>query len=152
MRDGIKHKLISYGVLLFTMGIVTQLLVYFMINPRMAQSAHTVALMSGMFLVLLGLIWDQMDLPARFSKVAYFLFLYSTFSAWGSMFIAAIFGTSRNTPFASKGISGAAEWQETITDLAYLSFFVTIVLTCLVTMWGLRRGAARHARDDGARR
>jgi len=57
------------------------------------------------------------------------------------MFVAAIFGTSRNTPFASKGISGAAAWQETITDLAYLSFFITIVLTCLASLWGLRRGA-----------
>jgi hydroxylaminobenzene mutase len=114
----------------------------------MAQSAHTVALMSGMFLVLLGLIWDRMAFPPRFTKLAYWLFLYSTYSAWGSMFIAAFFGTSRNTPFASKRISGAARWQETITDLAYLSFFITIVLTCLVTLWGLRRGAALGDRRD----
>lgn len=143
MVQGVRQKLIWYGAVLFTLGIVTQLLVHFMLNPRMAQSAHTVALMCGMFLILLGLLWDEMDLPPRFTRAAYWLFLYSTYSAWGSMFIAAIFGTSRNTPFASQGMTGAAQWQESITDLAYLSFFVTIVATCLVVLWGLRRRLAQ---------
>lgn len=144
-NDGTREKLIWYGALLFTFGILTQLVIYFAINPRMALSAHIVALMSGTFLILLGFLWNEMDLPGPMPKVAYWLFLYSTYSSWGSMFTASLFGTSRNTPFASQGITGAATWQENVADFGYGSFFVTIVLTCLVTLWGLRRGALRRA-------
>lgn len=144
--DGIKHRLLRHGVVLFTLGILTQFVIYFVINPRMAQSAHTVALMSGMFLILLGFLWDEMDLPRPMHAAAYWLFLYSTYSSWASMFIASIFGTSRNTPFASQGVTGAATSKENIADLAYLSFFVTIVLTCLVAVWGVHRGVLKRRR------
>ncbi len=143
---GDAQRLIWYGVVLFLLGLITEIVMYFVINPRMALSAHLVALISGMFLILLGLIRDRMDFPGRTSAaVAFWLFVYSTYSAWGSMFFASIFGTSRHTPFASKGITGAAPWMENIADMAYMSFFVTIVLTCLVALWGLRRGMARSA-------
>lgn len=138
-------RLIWYGVVLFLLGLITEIVMYFVINPRMALSAHLVALISGMFLILLGLIREQMDFPGAMSAVAFWLFVYSTYSAWGSMLFAAIFGTSRHTPFASKGITGAAVWMENVADLAYMSFFVTIVLTCVVALWGLRRGMARSA-------
>ena len=47
------------------MGIVTELLMRFMLNPRMAYSAHLVALMSGIFLMQLGVLWEDMDIPER---------------------------------------------------------------------------------------
>lgn len=138
-----KQRLILYGVVLFLFGLITQMLMYWVVNPRMALSAHLVALISGTFLIVLGLIRDQMDLPGPLARVAFWVFVYSTYSAWGSMFVASIFGTSRSTPFASAGITGAALWQETIVDLIYMSFFVTIVLTCLIALYGLRRGMLR---------
>jgi hydroxylaminobenzene mutase len=139
-----RQRLIWYGVVLFLLGLITEIVMYFVINPRMALSAHLVALISGMFLILLGLIRNDMDCPGAWSRVAFWLFVYSTYSAWGSMFFASIFGTSRHTPFASKGVVGAAVWQENIADLSYMSFFITIVLTCVVALWGLRRGMLRN--------
>lgn len=138
-----KQRLIWYGVVLFLLGLITQMLMYWVVNPRMALSAHLVALISGTFLIVLGLIHEQMDLPPRVAGIAFWVFVYSTYSAWGSMFVASIFGTSRSTPFASKGITGAAVWQEKLVDFIYLSFFITIVLTCLIALWGLRRGMLR---------
>lgn len=138
-----KQRLIWYGVVLFLLGLVTQMLMYWVVNPRMALSAHLVALISGTFLVVLGLIRDQMDFPGAMARVAFWLFVYSTYSAWGSMFVASILGTSRSTPFASKGISGAEPWMETLVDGIYVSFFITIVATCLVALYGLRRGMMR---------
>jgi hydroxylaminobenzene mutase len=138
-----KRRLVWYGMLLFSLGIVTELLMRFMLNPRMAYSAHLVALMSGIFLMQLGVLWEDMDIPERWRGVAFWVWVFATYSAWGSMFVSAIFGTSRSTPLASVDLRRAAMlWQENVVDVIYIAFFVTIVISCALALWGLARGRA----------
>jgi (hydroxyamino)benzene mutase len=47
------------SILLFSLGLVTGLLAPKLANPRMGLSSHLEGLMNGMFLVLLGLIWQR---------------------------------------------------------------------------------------------
>lgn len=135
-----KRRLIWYGMVLFLLGLVTELLMRFLLNPRMAYSAHLVALMSGILLIQLGVIWEEMSLPPRLHSFAFWLWVFATYSGWATMFIAAIFGTSRSTPLASADIKRAAAlWQENLVDAYYVAFFIAIVLSCLLALWGLWR-------------
>jgi hydroxylaminobenzene mutase len=140
---GMKQRLIWYGMVLFSLGIVTELLMRFLLNPRMAYSAHLVALMSGIFLTQLGVVWDEMDIPPAWAPVAFWVWVFATYTAWGSMFVAAIFGTSRSTPLASMDMRRAAMlWQENLVDGIYVAFFIAIVLSCALVLWGLARKRA----------
>lgn len=139
MDGRIRSRLILHGMMLFVLGLITKLIMYLLINPRMAIASHLVALMAGLFLLLVGVLWDSMDLPRRVQGPASVLFLFSTYTAWGSMFVSALFGCSRSTPFASSGVFGAAQWQEDVTDTIYIAFFVSIVLSGFMMLWGLWR-------------
>ena len=79
-------------MVLFVLGLVTKLIMYFMVNPRMAIASHLVALMAGIFLILAGVLWSSMDLPRRVQGPASWLILFSCYTAWGSMFISSLFG------------------------------------------------------------
>jgi hydroxylaminobenzene mutase len=139
MDGRIRSRLIVHGMTLFVLGLTTKLIMYLLVNPRMAIASHLVALMAGLFLLLVGVLWDSMDLPRRVQGPASVLFLFSTYTAWGSMFVSALFGCSRSTPFASSGVFGAAQWQENVTDTIYVAFFISIVLSGFVMLWGLWR-------------
>lgn len=145
-----KRRLVCYGMVLFSLGIFTELLMRFLINPRMAYSAHLVALMSGILLMQLGIIWDQMKIPARWTPLVFWLWVFATYTGWASMFVAAVFGTKRKTPLASEGMERLAMiWQENLVDGIYVAFFIAISLTCLTAMWGLWRKGA-ELREGGS--
>ena len=52
----------TLGLVLFLVGLLTGFAVPTLKNPRMALSSHLEAVLNGMFLVLLGLLWPHIDL------------------------------------------------------------------------------------------
>jgi hypothetical protein len=55
--------LFELGLVLFLLGLLTGFAVPALKNPRMALSSHLEAILNGIFLVLLGLLWPHVDLP-----------------------------------------------------------------------------------------
>lgn len=55
--------LFRLGLVLFLLGLLTGFVVPALKNPRMALSSHLEAVLNGMFLVLLGLLWPHIHLP-----------------------------------------------------------------------------------------
>ena len=60
-----RRHLLSAGILLFLLALLTGMILPLLANPRMGLSAHLVGLLGGLFLVALGLIWRELDLPRR---------------------------------------------------------------------------------------
>jgi hydroxylaminobenzene mutase len=58
-----QRVLFTLGLVLFLVGLLTGFAVPALKNPRMALSSHLEAVLNGMFLVLLGLLWPHIDLP-----------------------------------------------------------------------------------------
>lgn len=54
--------LFELGLALFLLGLLTGLAIPAMKNPRMGLSSHLEAVLNGMFLVLLGLLWPHVEL------------------------------------------------------------------------------------------
>ncbi len=94
--------------------------------------------MSGMFLILVGLLWDQIKLSFRAEKAAFWLFLYASYAGWLGQLLAAWFGTSRATPIGGAGYRGAA-WQENLVYFVTGPFSIAISVACILPLWGLRK-------------
>lgn len=67
----VKHqsdRLIFPGVLLFFLGLIVGWIVPVLANPGMELSSHIEGVLNGMFLILLGLIWNKIVLSERWLK------------------------------------------------------------------------------------
>ena len=57
--------LFKLGLVLFLLGLLTGFAIPALKNPRMALSSHLEAVLNGMFLVLLGLLWRTSACPTH---------------------------------------------------------------------------------------
>jgi hydroxylaminobenzene mutase len=131
--------------LLFLLGLLSGFAVKALRNPRMGLSAHLEGVMNGIFLVVLGLVWDRLALSERTRAFLFWLALYGTYVNWGATLLAALFGTSRSTPIAGAGYTGQP-WQENLVDFGLISLSVAIVAACVLALWGLRKRLSTNSR------
>jgi len=61
----------------------------------MALSSHLEAVLNGMFLVLLGLLWPHIELPNAWGVTAAVLIVYSAYANWAAALLAAAWGAGR---------------------------------------------------------
>lgn len=132
------RRLLWHGLLLFLLGLLTGLVVAMLPNPRMGLAAHLEGVMNGLFVAVLGLLWDRLALSNRGATALFWLALYGTYVNWATTLVAAVFGTNRNTPIAGAGFGGLP-WQETLVDVAQISLALAIVAATVLALWGLRR-------------
>lgn len=134
-------RLLWHGVFLFLLGLLTGVVSGSLTNPRMGLSSHLEGVMNGLFLLALGLIFERLRLPAGWRTALFWLALYGTYVNWAATFLAAVFGTSGQTPIAGTGHRGAA-WQEYVVDFGLYSLSVAMLAVCVITLLGLRRGGS----------
>jgi len=140
-----KRQLIRNGVFLFLLGLLSGAVVPALTNPRMGLSAHLGGVMSGAFLIVVGLAWGEIKLSAPRKKILIWLFLYASYAGWLAQLLAAAFGTSRSMPMAGAGFRGTP-WQENVVDFMAISFSLTITMASLLALWGLRDA---HIKEQG---
>ncbi len=128
-----KRCLFWHGLLIFLFGLLAGAVVPLLTNPRMGVAAHLGGVLSGMFLIVIGLLWEEIRLSALAEKAALWLFLYASHTGWLAQFLAALFGTSRSTPIAGAGYQGAA-WQETVVGFLAVSFSLAILLASILAL------------------
>jgi hypothetical protein len=86
-----------------------------------ALSAHVGTIINGMFIALIGVVWDQLTLSSRWSATLFWSTVYSGFANWAGLFLAAVFGTRHNAATrrgirwcalaGSGGCAPADEWR-----------------------------------------
>ena len=136
-RD-VKRRLLWHGILIVMLGLVSGALVPIFVNPRMGVAAHVGGVMSGLFLLLVGLIWEEIRLPTRVERLTFWLFLYASYAGWLAQFLAALFGTSWATPIAGAGFRGT-DWQEYLVYIIAVSLSAAVLIACGFALWGLRK-------------
>ena len=128
-------KLLFFGVLLFFLGLVVGIFVPMMANPRMGLSSHLEGVLNGIFLIVLGLIWNKLEISSRWLSVTYWLSLYGTFANWFSVLIAAIFNSGKMMPLAN-GKEGSPI-PEGIVSFLLVSLSLAMLAICIIIMTGL---------------
>jgi hydroxylaminobenzene mutase len=130
-------RLLFLGILLFLFGLLTGLFVPMMTNPRMGLSAHLEGIMNGMFLVILGLIWNKLVLNDKWLTSAFWLTLYGSFANFVAVSIAAITGAGKMMPIAG-GKEGTSVVEGLISFLL-VSLALAMIFVCLIVLTGLLR-------------
>jgi hydroxylaminobenzene mutase len=130
-------RLIFLGLILFLLGLIIGLFVQNMANPRMALSAHLEAVMNGMFLVMLGLIWKRLLLSMKLLILTFWLAVYGTFANLSAVMIAAVTGYGKMMPIAGgKEGTGIAE---ALISFLLISLALCMIAVCLIILVGFYR-------------
>lgn len=129
------NKLIFFGVLLFFLGLVTALFIPMMANPRMGLSTHLEGILNGIFLCILGLIWNKLNLPDRWIYLGFWLALFGTFANFFAVLISAISGAGRLMPIAG-GKEGAPIIEGIVSTLLII-LSVSMLTVCIIVLAGL---------------
>lgn len=130
-----KNLLIS-GALLFLLGLLTGVAVPYFENTRMGLSAHLAGVQNALCLLVFGAIWRYVKLSETALLRCSRLSIYSMYSVWLSLTLAAVFGTSSATPIAGAGYAGT-QLQEAIVNILLYSGSVAILVAAVQIIVGL---------------
>jgi (hydroxyamino)benzene mutase len=133
----IPRKLKMLGMLLFLLGLITGFLLTNFKNPRMGLAAHLEGVMNGVFLVVAGLIWHDLNISKALKKITCGTLIYGTYVNWLITLLAALLGTSKMTPITGNGFIGTP-LHEQIVNAGFISVGLTMVFSLLVIVYGLR--------------
>ncbi|BBX97736.1 hydrogenase [Mycobacterium lacus] len=129
--------LFTLGLVLFLLGLLTGFAVPALTNPRMALSSHLEAVLNGMFLVLLGLLWPHIDLPGAWKVAVVVLVVYAAYANWLATLLAAAWGAGRKlAPIAAGGHEASAA-KEGFVNFLLLSLAASIVVGVVIVIVGL---------------
>lgn len=138
--ENMKRRLMWYGMMLFFLGLLTGFAETNFSNLRMGLAAHLEGLMNGIFLLVLGAIWGEIQLSSQLRAASFWLMLYGTYSNWLFTMLAAVFGTGVLSPVLAPGFK-AAVWQEGLVQIGFISVGIAITAGTVIALWGLRRDA-----------
>lgn len=127
-------RLVLWGLVLFLIGLVAGLLVPHTANPRMGLAAHLEGVMNGMFLMLLGLLWNRLLLSGALLKAAFILALYGTFANLLAVLLAALTGLGGMMPMAG-GKAGAGV-AEAVISFLLVSLALSMIALCIIMIAG----------------
>jgi hydroxylaminobenzene mutase len=125
------------GMLLFLFGLFTGFITMSLKNPRMGLAAHLEGVMNGSFLVIAGIIWNELRLAGKLKKIVFWALMYGTFFNWIITLVAAFLGTSKMTPITGRGFGGTMI-QENIVTAGFISVGLAMVFSVALITYGLR--------------
>jgi (hydroxyamino)benzene mutase len=135
--------LLFLGVLLFLFGLIIGLFIPILTNQRMGLTAHLEGVMNGMFLVLLGLLWNKVNVKAIWLSTAFWLMLYSSFANFVAVTLAAITGAGKMMPIA--GGKEGAPGIEGIISFLIISLALAALAACSIVLTGLYKTIKQSA-------
>ena len=131
------RRLLRAGMVLCLLALLTGLAIPAFANPRMGLAAHVGGLMNGMFLLIVGLAWKELELGQRAQTATFLVLVVGTYGNWASSVGAAVWGTASLTPIAGAGF-GVARFQETAVTIGLASVGVAMLAGVMALLVGLR--------------
>ena len=136
-RQRTSRRLLLLGVVLILLGLLLGLAVPLLANPRMGLASHLEGVMNGLLLIAVGFLWPKLSLSELLLKTTYWLVLLGSYANVVATFFAAAWGTSRMTPIAGRGHTGAPG-HELLVSVLLVSLSVCLLAACLLLAIGLR--------------
>lgn len=129
------NRLVFIGILLFFLGLFVGLFIPFMANPRMGLSTHLEGIMNGIFISVVGLIWNRIELSGKWLSVTFWLMIYGTFANFAAVLIAAVSGAGKMMPLAKGQEKGPV--LESIISFLLVSLTLVMLLASALILFGL---------------
>ena len=132
-----QRLLFTLGLVLFLIGLLTGFAVPALKNSRMALASHLEAVLNGMFLVLLGLLWPHIDLPRGWGITAVALIVYAAYANWLATLLAAAWGAGRKLAPIAAGDHETSTVKEGLVNFLLVSLALAIVVGVVIVIVGL---------------
>ena len=129
--------LLQLGLALFLIGLLTGLVIPKLSNPRMGLASHLEGVLNGIFLVVLGLLWQRLNLSNGWLAITFWLAVYGSFANWLATFLAAFWGAGKLMPIAGMSRQGSARKEGAIRFLL-TTLSVAMIAVCVIVIVGLR--------------
>ncbi|OBH25745.1 hydrogenase [Mycobacterium sp. E342] len=129
--------LFTLGLVLFLIGLLTGFAVTALKNPRMALSSHLEAVLNGMFLVLIGLLWPHLHLSYAWGVTAVVLIVYAAYANWLATLLAAAWGAGRRLAPIAAADHEASAAKERVVSFLLLSLAVAIIVGVVIVIVGI---------------
>ena len=133
-----ERNLVKHGFVLILLSLLTGFFIPLAEAPRLALSAHTIGLISGILLLTLSAVWKFLALSDRQEKVAYWGWVYSSYANWFAILFGAVVGTGRMTPLASRGIE-ATDTAELFVAFLLISLSIAALIAVGLSILGVIR-------------
>jgi len=130
--------LIFAGVLLFLLGLIIGVLAPALANPRMGVSSHIEGVMNGIFLIVLGLIWQRLILSEKWLKITFWMAVYGTFANFLGILFAATFNAGKMLGIMANGKEGSPI-AAGIVNFCLISLTCAMLVVSLTLLFGLGR-------------
>ncbi len=128
--------LLRYGFVLILLALLTGFFIHLMAIPRLGVVAHTVGVMSGILLLVIGAVWPQFSLSAGKLAVMKWCWIYSAYANWLGCLVGAITGAGFLTPVAAAGVSGPPA-AEAVVAVLLISIGFTALAAVVLSLMGL---------------
>jgi (hydroxyamino)benzene mutase len=130
--------MIRLGFTLILLALLTGFAIPSFANPRLGLAAHTVGVVGGLALVVVGAVAGAFHLGPRATVVFLWSWVYATYANWLGCLLAALTGASRLTPIAGSGTTGTTV-TEGIVALVFFSEAAAALLGAGLAIRGLRQ-------------
>lgn len=131
--------LLRAGIALFLAAALLGLAISHFTVPRLALSGHLIALLQGIFLVVLGLLWPRLSLTPIQASLAFWLLIYQAVAAPVANLLAAAWAAGNSiVPMAAGAAHGSAA-QEAVINIGLRSAGAALIVGLLLILWSLRR-------------
>ena len=131
--------LYASGLILFLLGLLTGLAVPALTNPRMGIAGHMVGMTNGPFLIVIGLLWPQLDLSHTWQVVTIVLLTYGSFANWVAMQLGAMWGAGHKFAPGAAGDHRASATKERTVDLLLTTLAPAMVVATVLLLVGVLR-------------
>lgn len=129
--------LFKLGLILFLIGLLTGFAIPALKNARMGLSSHLEAVLNGMFLVLLGLLWPHIDLPHAWGVFGVVLIVYSAYANWLASLLAAAWGAGRKLAPIAAAEHEASAVKEGLVSVLLVTLSLAVVVGIAIVIVGL---------------
>lgn len=123
---------------LFLLALLVGLIVPRFAVPRLGLSTHLLGIMQGIFLMVVGLLWERLRISPLTSRIGVGLLVYGCLAAWVANLSAAIVGAGNSMLPIAAGQAHGSSFQEAIIAIALRSAAVSLIAAALLILWGLR--------------
>jgi hydroxylaminobenzene mutase len=132
------HRLLQLGVVLLLATSFEGFVIPHMAAPALGRSTHSLAALSAVLLIALGLMWPRLDLGAATSRTAFWLLIYSDLAIIAAYLLAALWGAGNSIIPLAAGNSHGSEVQEMVLRIVAYSSGPTGIISFALILWGLR--------------
>ena len=141
------HRLLQIGITLFVFSGLEGLAIHALPVPSLGRSVHTLSALQGIITLVLGLLWPRLDLSATASRIALWMYIYSSFATLIPFILAAVWGAGNTTIPLAAGAAHGSAFQEAVIKIILYSAAPPFFISMALILWGLRLVDARFPKS-----